>query len=659
MPPEFVDAFGPDGPGVLRGQGVLLARRWCAGCTPRASAWTSAPAASWPWRCPPGLPPALITLHGNNKSAGRARARPSPPGSGTSWSDSFEEIARLRLPCADARRGRASAVLVRVTTGVEAHTHEFMATAHEDQKFGFSLAGGAADEAVRRVLALPSLEFAGLHSHIGSQIFDTAGFEVAAHRVIELAARIHAEHGVAWRSWTSAAGSGSPTRRRTTRRTVEVARAAAGDRGRAVRGRRPARAARSTVEPGRAIVGPSDGDAVRGGHHQGRGRPAHLRQRRRRDDATTSAPRCTTPPTPCVLASRASAAPPMLCRVVGRHCESGDIVVRDCLPARGPGARRPAGGGRDRRLLPVHGLELQHVPRPAVVAVADGGARVIVRRETMDDLLAPGRRERPRAAGRPTVGSARHRTARCRSPSARGGEPSWPRSRLKVALLGCGVVGSQVARLLTEQADGPGPCGSGRPARAGRDRGAAAGARRAPGSTAELLTTDADALVDPPGRGHRGRGDRRHRAGPVAAARRDEARQVGGHREQGAAGRARRGDARGGPRARRRPVLRGVRGRGDPAAAAAAGVAGRATRSTGCSASSTARPTSSWTGWTTPGADFADAAGGGAGARLRRGRPDRRRRGVRRRRQGGDPGRAGLPHPGHAPPTCTARASPR
>ena len=76
---------------------------------------------------------------------------------------------------------------MRVTTGVEAHTHEFVATAHDDQKFGFSLSSGAADEAVRRVLAAPSLDFAGLHSHIGSQIYDTAGFDVAAHRVLELA----------------------------------------------------------------------------------------------------------------------------------------------------------------------------------------------------------------------------------------------------------------------------------------------------------------------------------------------------------------------------------------------------------------------------------------------------------------------------------------
>src|SRR5436305_7023946 len=98
------------------------------------------------------------------------------------------EIARL-AHAADARSIRQK-VLIRVTVGVEAHTHEFIATAHEDQKFGFSIASGAALEAVRRVLMLPSLELVGLHSHIGSQIFDTAAFEVAAHRVVELLATI-------------------------------------------------------------------------------------------------------------------------------------------------------------------------------------------------------------------------------------------------------------------------------------------------------------------------------------------------------------------------------------------------------------------------------------------------------------------------------------
>ncbi|HLN71174.1 MAG TPA: diaminopimelate decarboxylase, partial [Streptosporangiaceae bacterium] len=146
-----------------------------------------------------GVPPEQITLHGNNKTLDEL-ARAIEVGAGHIVTDSFEEIARLAYltGAASPPTGVPSTrprVLVRVTTGVEAHTHEFMATAHDDQKFGFSLASGAADEAVRRVVACPGLDFAGLHSHIGSQIFDAAGFEVAAHRVIELAVRIRDEHG--------------------------------------------------------------------------------------------------------------------------------------------------------------------------------------------------------------------------------------------------------------------------------------------------------------------------------------------------------------------------------------------------------------------------------------------------------------------------------
>src|SRR6201989_2236656 len=140
-----------------------------------------------------GVPPEQIAMHGNNKTQDEL-ARAVEVGVGHIVADSFEEIARLAYLTEEAQ-ARPN-ILVRVTTGVEAHTHEFMATAHDDQKFGFSLASGAADEAVRRVLALPQLECAGLHSHIGSQIFDTGGFEVAARRVLELAGRIHTEHGV-------------------------------------------------------------------------------------------------------------------------------------------------------------------------------------------------------------------------------------------------------------------------------------------------------------------------------------------------------------------------------------------------------------------------------------------------------------------------------
>ena len=108
--------------------------------------------------------------------------------------DSMTEIERLDAIAGEA--GVVQDVLVRLTVGVEAHTHEFISTAHEDQKFGLSLASGAAMAAVRRVFATDHLRLVGLHSHIGSQIFDVAGFELAAHRVIGLLREIVAEFGV-------------------------------------------------------------------------------------------------------------------------------------------------------------------------------------------------------------------------------------------------------------------------------------------------------------------------------------------------------------------------------------------------------------------------------------------------------------------------------
>ncbi len=108
-----------------------------------------------------GFPPERITMHGNNKLVAELSQAISA-GIGHIVVDSFEEIARLAYLA--ERNASRPKVLVRVTTGVEAHTHEFVATAHDDQKFGFSLSSGAAEEAVRRVLASPDLEFAGLHS---------------------------------------------------------------------------------------------------------------------------------------------------------------------------------------------------------------------------------------------------------------------------------------------------------------------------------------------------------------------------------------------------------------------------------------------------------------------------------------------------------------
>ena len=143
-----------------------------------------------------GFPAERIALHGNNKSLVELRLAVDA-GIGHVVVDSFDEIDRL-LPLAAARvaaGGTPVPVLIRATVGIEAHTHEFIATAHEDQKFGFSLATGDALTAAVRVIREPALQLTGLHSHIGSQIFDTAGFEAAAHRVVGLLGQVHQATG--------------------------------------------------------------------------------------------------------------------------------------------------------------------------------------------------------------------------------------------------------------------------------------------------------------------------------------------------------------------------------------------------------------------------------------------------------------------------------
>ena len=322
-----------------------------------------------------GVPPEQITMHGNNKSLDEL-ADAISAGVGHIVADSFEEIARLAYltragdPPAERPAARPK-VLVRVTTGVEAHTHEFMATAHDDQKFGFSLSSGAADEAVRRVIACPGLDFAGLHSHIGSQIFDAAGFEVAAHRVIELAVRIRDEHGIEIAELDLGGGFGiAYTEEDDPPEVKELAQSLR----QIVDGQCQATGLtppRLTVEPGRAIVGPSmvtlytvgtikDVDGLRTYVSVDGGMSDNIRTALY--DASYTA----------VLASRESAAPPMLTRVVGRHCESGDIVVRHAwLPsdlATGDLLAVAATGAYCRSLASNY----NHVPRPAVVTVGDG-----------------------------------------------------------------------------------------------------------------------------------------------------------------------------------------------------------------------------------------------------------------------------------------------
>ncbi len=331
-----------------------------------------------------GFPPERITLHGNNKAPSELDSAVAA-GVGTVVLDSFVEIARLAD--AAARHGVRQRVLVRTTVGVEAHTHEFIATAHEDQKFGFSLASGAAAEAVRRVLELPSLTLAGLHSHIGSQIFDTSGFEVSARRAVGLLAAVRDEHGVELGTLDLGGGYGiaytaadDPIDVPTLAAELEkIVRRECEQVGLPV--------PRLAVEPGRAIAGPptftlyevgtvKDVDGIRTYVSVDGGMSDNIRTALYDAQYT------------CLLASRTSAAEPVLARVVGKHCESGDIVVRDTfLPADvvpGDLLAVAATGAYCRSMASNY----NHVPRPPVIAVRDGTARVVVRRETVEDLLA-------------------------------------------------------------------------------------------------------------------------------------------------------------------------------------------------------------------------------------------------------------------------------
>jgi diaminopimelate decarboxylase len=335
-----------------------------------------------------GFPMARVGFHGNNKTLAELELA-AELGVGRIIVDSFHEIQRLQAITREL--GRTARVMVRVTAGVEAHTHEYIATAHEDQKFGFSISSGDAMEAVRQIHAAEGLELLGLHSHIGSQIFDSSGFEVAARRVLALHADISSEIGVELPELDLGGGFGIAY---TTQDDPSDAAQLAIEMTKIVRDECRARdleVPRLSIEPGRAIVGPAvctvyevgtvkavelDGGAVRTYVSVDGGMSDNIRTALY--DADYS----------CTLVNRASDAPALMMRVVGKHCEAGDIVVKDeFLPgdvAPGDLVAVPGTGAYCRSMASNY----NHALRPPVVVVKDGESRVVVRRETMADLLA-------------------------------------------------------------------------------------------------------------------------------------------------------------------------------------------------------------------------------------------------------------------------------
>jgi len=320
-----------------------------------------------------GFDPARLVLHGNNKSeAELAHAREVDIG--RTVVDSFDELDRLdRLHAADGRRPR---VLLRATPGVEAHTHEFVQTGRTDSKFGFGVAAGDLGKAVERAAASPSVDLVGVHTHIGSQVFVAAFFrqaiDVIAPWVRDLdlpELSIGGGLGVPY-----VAGEEAPTIAQWGRVVIDACREAG------IR-------SRVTAEPGRAIAARAAVTLYSVGTVKD---IPDVRTYVAVDGGMSDNPR------PVLYGSgyeaflprEVDARRPRTVTVVGKHCESGDVLVRDArVPADlavGDVLATPVTGAYGHSM----GSNYNKVPRPAVVFARGGDARLVVRRQTYDDLLA-------------------------------------------------------------------------------------------------------------------------------------------------------------------------------------------------------------------------------------------------------------------------------
>ena len=335
-----------------------------------------------------GIDPAKIEVHGNNKSVAEIEKAISV-GVSTIVIDSMYEIDRVAA--AAAKAGKVQRVLLRLTPGIEAHTHESIATAHEDVKFGFSIASGSAWAAITAVHGHDSLELRGFHAHIGSQIFGFESFEILAERFVTFLAKYRDEFKKELPELDLGGGYGIAY---LDGDVTVVPRDAMQALANAVKKHCAAfnlQVPTVSIEPGRAIVGPTmftlyevgtvkDVTLENGSHRRyisvDGGMSDNIRPSLYGAEYTT------------ILANRTSTASKVSSRLVGKHCETGDIIIReidlpdDIVP--GDLLAVPATGAYGRSMASNY----NHVPRPSVVAVKDGKARVIVRRESIDDLLA-------------------------------------------------------------------------------------------------------------------------------------------------------------------------------------------------------------------------------------------------------------------------------
>ena len=333
------------------------------------------------------FPASDIEFHGNNKSVAEITTA-IKNGVGTIVIDSFDELSRVAKIASDFKK--VQKVYLRLTPGIDAHTHEFISTAHEDVKFGFSIASGDAQIAIDKCMAESSLNLAGIHCHIGSQIFEVSGFELAAQRLVSVLAAFRDKYSKELSELNIGGGYGiAYTKNESGISPAQVIPAIA-----QVIKSECAKAKLSvpkvSIEPGRAIVGPTTTTIYVVGTTKSVTLENGAKRRYISVDGGMSEnirPALYGATYSIFLANRDSAAKAINSRIVGKHCESGDILISEIdMPEdvkAGDLLAIPATGAYGRSMASNY----NHMPRPSVIAVINGTAREILRRETEDDLL--------------------------------------------------------------------------------------------------------------------------------------------------------------------------------------------------------------------------------------------------------------------------------
>ena len=333
------------------------------------------------------FPASDIEFHGNNKSEDEI-TNAIKKGVGTIVIDSFDELSRVTRIATDLKK--VQKVYLRLTPGIDAHTHEFISTAHEDVKFGFSIASGDAQIAIDKCMAESSLNLAGIHCHIGSQIFEVSGFELAAQRLVAVLAAFRDKYSKELAELNLGGGYGiAYTKSESAISPAQVIPAMA-----QVIKSECAKAKLSvpkvSIEPGRAIVGPTTTTIYLVGTTKSVTLENGSKRRYISVDGGMSEnirPALYGATYSAFLANRNSSAAAINSRIVGKHCESGDILISEIdMPAdvkAGDLLAIPATGAYGRSMASNY----NHMPRPSVIAVINGTAREILRRENEDDLL--------------------------------------------------------------------------------------------------------------------------------------------------------------------------------------------------------------------------------------------------------------------------------